>query len=155
MTNDGGNMPVKLKLLDESDFLHQGRMDFVDHAIERSSGTIRGRAQFANASGIFTPGMFARIQVAASPPAEALLVPDAAIGTEQVRKFVLVVDEQNVARAKYIKLGQRMEDLRVVESGLERDDRVIVNGLMRVRPGVKVTPQMSTASASGERAGTD
>ncbi len=122
-------------------------MDFVDNAIDRSSGTIRGRAEFANPDGTFTPGMFGRIQVASGPPGEALLVPDVAIGTEQVRKFVLVVDDQSVARAKYVTLGPVIEGLRVVASGLVPNDRVVVNGLMRVRPGVKVTPQQSTASA--------
>ena len=154
LAGNGANVPVNLKLLDEPTFVHQGRMDFVDNAIDRSSGTIRGRAQFANPDGTFTPGMFGRIQVTSGPPGEALLVPDVAIGTEQVRKFVLVVDDQNVARAKYVTLGQRIEALRVVASGLDPNDRVIVNGLMRVRPGVKVTPQLATASASvaGEQA---
>ena len=93
-------------------------MDFVDNAIDRSSGTIRGRAVFANPDGTFTPGMFGRIQVASGPPGEALLVPDVAIGTEQVRKYVLVVDDQNVARAKYVTLGPVVDGLRVVASGL-------------------------------------
>jgi len=146
------NGPVKLKLLDEPAFAHTGRMDFVDNAIDRSSGTIRGRAEFANADGTFTPGMFGRIQVASGPPGEALLVPDVAIGTEQVRKFVLVVDDQNVARAKYVTLGPVVEGLRVVASGLDANDRVVINGLMRVRPGVKVTPQQSTAAASPDAA---
>ncbi len=149
LANDGGNVPVKVKLLDEQSFAHQGRMDFVDNAIDRSSGTIRGRAVLPNADGIFTPGMFGRIQVASGPPADALLVPDVAIGTEQVRKFVLVIDEQSVARAKYVTLGPVIDGLRVVTTGLAPNDRVVVNGLMRVRPGVKVAPQQSTASADG------
>jgi RND family efflux transporter MFP subunit len=148
----GANVPVKLKLLDEKSFGHQGRTDFLDNAIDRSSGTIRGRAEFANPDGVFTPGMFGRIQVASGPPGEALLVPDVAIGTEQVRKFVLVVDDENVARAKYVTLGTVVEGLRVVASGLEADDRVVVSGLMRVRPGAKVTPQLSTAWVSREPA---
>jgi RND family efflux transporter MFP subunit len=149
--NNAGKVPVKLKLLDEQIFPHPGHMDFVDNAIDTSSGTIRARAVFANPSGTFTPGMFGRIQVAAGPPAEALLVPDAAIGTEQVRKYVLVVDDQNVAQAKYVTLGPLIDGLRVVASGLEAGDRVVVNGLMRARPGVKVAPQMSTATAVLER----
>ena len=142
---------MKLKLLDEQIFSHPGRMDFVDNAIDNSSGTIRGRAVFANPRGTLTPGMFGRIQVAAGPPAEALLVPDAAIGTEQVRKFVLVVDDQNVAQAKYVTLGPVIDGLRVVTSGLVADDRVVVSGLMRARPGAKVTPELSTAAAVMER----
>ena len=85
--------------------------------------------------------MFGRIRVPGSPPYTALLVPDAAIGTEQVRKFVLVVDDGNVVRQKYVTLGQIDGGLRVVKDGLAATDRVIVNGLMRARPGQKVTPQ--------------
>jgi membrane fusion protein, multidrug efflux system len=140
--------PVKLKLLDEPAFAHDGHMDFVDNAINQSSGTIRGRAVFANPSALFTPGMFGRIQVPASPPYEALLVPDAAVGTEQTRKYVLAVDGENTARLKYVTLGQAVEGLRVIKDGLAADDRVVVNGLMRVRPGVKVTPQEQGAPAT-------
>ena len=93
-------VPVALKLIDEQDFVHQGHMDFVDNVIDPSTGTIRGRAVFANANNLFTPGMFARVQVAGSPPYEALLVPDAAIGTEQTRKFVLTVGADNTSRAE-------------------------------------------------------
>jgi RND family efflux transporter MFP subunit len=149
--NDAGKVPVKLKLLDEQVFSHTGRMDFVDNAIDTSSGTIRARAVFPNPKGTFTPGMFGRIQVATGPPAEALLVPDSAIGTEQVRKFVLVVDDQDVARARYVTLGPVIDGLRVVTSGLVADDRVVVNGLMRARPGAKVVPELSTAAAVMER----
>ena len=140
-----GNVPVTLKLIDEKDFPHQGKIDFVDNVIDRSSGTIRGRAVFDNADGIFTPGMFGRVRVPGSPPYSALLVPDAAIGTEQVRKFVLVVDDGNVVRQKYVTLGQIDGGLRVVKDGLAATDRVIVNGLMRARPGQKVTPQQEGA----------
>src|SRR5262249_12437025 len=96
-TNRGMTLPVRLKLIDEDNFTHEGKIDFVDNAIDRSSGTIRGRAQFANKDGKLTPGMFGRIQIPTSAPAEALLVPDAAVGTEQVRKFVYVVGPDNVA----------------------------------------------------------
>ena len=145
-----GNVPVTLKLIDEKDFPHQGKIDFVDNVIDRSSGTIRGRAVFDNADGIFTPGMFGRIRVPGSPPYTALLVPDAAIGTEQARKFVLVVDDGNVVRQKYVTLGQIDGGLRVVKDGLAATDRVIVNGLMRARPGQKVTPQQGgTPPAKG------
>jgi RND family efflux transporter MFP subunit len=150
--NRGLTLPVTLKLLDESTFSHEGKMDFVDNAIDRSSSTIRARAVFANPGGKFTPGMFARVRMAAAPPKNELLVPDAAIGAEQVRKFVLVVDAENVARPKYVTLGPVVDGLRVVTQGLTPDDNVIINGLMRARPGAKVTPQQSsTASASTAR----
>jgi RND family efflux transporter MFP subunit len=143
----GAGVNVALKLIDENDFDHQGTMDFVDNAIDRSTGTIRGRAVFANASGVFTPGMFARVRVPASPPAEALLVPDLAVGTEQARKFVLTVNAENTVVPKYVTLGPVTKDgLRVIKDGLAPDDRVIVNGLMRARPGQKVTPQEQGAA---------
>ena len=132
-------------------------MDFVDNVIDRTTGTIRGRAQFANGDGLFTPGMFARVQVPGSAPYEALLVPDAAIGTEQARKYVLVVAADEVARQRYVTLGEIVDGLRVVKSGLAPDDRVIVNGLMRARPGSKVaaqedgaTPQASVPATKSE-----
>ena len=137
----GTGVPVTLKLIDENDFSHRGQMDFVDNVIERGTGTIRGRAVFRNLDGIFTPGMFARVQVPASPPYEALLVPEVAIGTEQVRKFVYVVGPDNTVSQKFVVLGQLSDHLRVVKEGLRPDDRVIVNGMMRARPGAKVTPQ--------------
>jgi RND family efflux transporter MFP subunit len=136
-----GNVPVTIKLIDENDFQHQGKIDFVDNVIDRSSGTIRGRAVFDNADGIFTPGMFGRIRVPGSPPYAALLVPDAAIGTEQARKYVLTVDDGGIVRQKYVTLGQLDAGLRVIKDGLAAADRVIVNGLMRARPGAKVTAQ--------------
>jgi multidrug efflux system membrane fusion protein len=137
----GRNSPVRLKLIDEPDFAHHGKMDFVDNVIDRGTGTIRGRAQFANADGLFTPGMFARVQVPGSAPYAATLVPDVAIGTEQARKFVLVVNADNVATQKYVTLGDVVDGLRVIKTGLAADDRVIVNGLMQARAGGKVAPQ--------------
>jgi RND family efflux transporter MFP subunit len=141
MAGRTGGVTVELKLLDEPEFRHQGRMDFVDNAIDRSTGTIRGRAVFSNADGVFTPGMFGRVRVPGSPSYAALLVPDAAIGTEQTRKYLLVVDAENTVRMKYVTLGQMADNLRVIKSGIAEDDRVIVNGLMRARPNQKVTPQ--------------
>jgi RND family efflux transporter MFP subunit len=140
-------VPVSLKLIDEKDFVHQGKIDFVDNVIDRSSGTIRARAVFNNSEGIFTPGMFGRLRVPGSPPYTALLVPDEAIGSEQARKFVMVVDDQSIVRQKYITPGQLDGGLRVVKEGLAGADRVIVNGLMRTRPGQKVTVQPEGAPA--------
>jgi RND family efflux transporter MFP subunit len=141
-----GGTSVRLKLLDETEFSHTARMDFVDNVIDRASGTIRGRAQLANPDSLFTPGMFARVQVPASAPYQALMIPDAAIGSEQARKFVYLIDQDNVARLRYVTLGQLVDDLRVIKEGLSAGDRVVVNGLMRVRQGVKVTPEERPAS---------
>lgn len=141
-------LPVRLKLIDENDFVHEGRVDFVDNAIDPASGTIRARAQFPNPDGRLTPGMFGRVRVAAAPAAEALLVPDAAVGTEQVRKFVYVVDKDNVVAQKFVTLGSLVDGLRVVKDGLAPGDKVVTAGLMRLRPGIKVEPQQAQASAA-------
>ena len=138
---------VALKLIDENDFDHEGHMDFVDNVIDRSTGTIRGRAVLSNPTGYFTPGMFARVRVPASPPYEGLLLPDAAIGTEQARKYVLTVNADGTVVEKYVTLGQTTSDnLRVIKDGIGPDDSVIVNGLLRARPGQKVTPQEQGAT---------
>jgi len=148
--NRGITLPVRLKLIDETAFAHEGKIDFVDNAIDRSSGTIRGRAEFANADGKLTPGMFGRIQIAISAPAEALLVPDTAVGTEQVRKFVYAVGADNIATPKYVTLGPIVDGLRVVKTGIGPNDLIIVNGLMRVRPGAKVSPKEASADTANQ-----
>src|SRR5512139_186754 len=144
------SVPVAIKLIDESDFDHKGRMDFVDNVIDRSTGTIRGRAVFSNPNEMFTPGMFARVRVPGSPPYEGLLVPDVAIGTEQARRFVVVIDDQDTARIKYVTLGQLTPDnFRVIKAGVGPDDRVVVEGLMQARPGTKVRPEEKGAKPVG------
>jgi RND family efflux transporter MFP subunit len=144
------SVQVALKLIDENDFNHEGRMNFVDNVIDRSTGTIRGRAVFANPNEVFTPGMFARVRVPGSPPYEALLVPDAAIGTEQARRFVMIIDAQDIARPKYVTLGQLTSDnLRVIKDGIGPDDRVVVSGLMQARPGQKVRPEEQGTKPAG------
>lgn len=149
LAGPGSSISVALKLIDEQDFVHQGRLDFVDNVIDRSTGTIRGRAQFENSRSLFTPGMFARVRVPASAPYEALVVPDAAIGTEQIRKFVLVVDRDNIARQKFVVPGQAVIDgMRVIKEGLATDDRVIVNGMARARAAQKVNPQEPSQSGA-------
>src|SRR5581483_5350160 len=114
----GKGIPVALKLLDEKSFVHKGQMDFVDNVIDRSTGTIRGRAVIPNPDSLFTPGMFARVQVPGSLPYQALLVPEVAIGTEQVRKYLLVVGADNTVAQKYVTLGPLQADgLRVIRDG--------------------------------------
>ncbi|WP_428030567.1 efflux RND transporter periplasmic adaptor subunit [Ancylobacter sp.] len=147
----GQSIPVKLALIDEKDFTHQGTLDFVDNQISEETGTIRGRATFANPDVTFTPGMFGRIEVPSSAPHETLLVPDVAIGTEQTRKFVYVMqpgDEPQAPQMKYVTLGRAYEGHRVINSGLGKDDLVVVNGLMRIRPGAKVVGKMEAAPAA-------
>lgn len=148
-------VPVWLKLINEETFGHEGRIDFVDNTFSRSSGVIRMRAVFANKDGTFTPGMFGRLRLQIAPPAEAVLIPDAAIGTEQVRKFVLVIrekDGQKVAERQFVTLGSVTDGLRVVRNGLTRDDEIVINGIMKTRPGMAVTPKEGTI-ATADNAG--
>jgi membrane fusion protein, multidrug efflux system len=135
-----GMTPVRLQLLDEPNYTHEGRMDFIDNVVDRSSGTIRARAVFSNPDGLFAPGMSGRIQMPAASPYQALVMPNAAISSEQERKYVLVVDSNNIARQRYI-LGQDGGEFHIIKHGLATDDRVIVDGLIFVRPGIKVAPQ--------------
>jgi RND family efflux transporter MFP subunit len=152
MANPRGGVPVTLKLIDEKTFDHKGRMDFVNNVISTSTGTILGRAVFQNPTGLFTPGMFARVRVPASAPHEALLVPDTAIASQQTQKYVLVVDASSIAKPKTVTLGQLVGDLRVIKSGLVSDDNVVVNGQARVRPGQKVNAKEQGAAPRGSPA---
>ena len=143
VTGREGGVIVGLKLLDEKTFdasrLHGFRRQRDRHARPARSAAARC-SPIPDA--VLTPGMFGRIRVPGSPTYNALLLPDAAIGTEQVRKFVLVVGDDNTAVQKYVTLGPLSDDnLRIIKDGIEAGDRVVVNGLMRVRPGQKVTPQ--------------
>ena len=146
------DLSVTLKLIDEPEFTHKGQIDFIDNVIDRSTGTMRVRATFPNGDDLFTPGMFARIKIPASKTYTALLVPDEAIASEQVRKLVMTVNADNVVVPKYVELGTGLNGLRVIRKGLGPDDRVIINGLMRARPGMKVTPRDAATSAMPAKA---
>ncbi len=133
--------PVRLQLADEEGFPHEGTMDFVDNRIDDATGTIMGRAVIPNPDYLLVPGLFARVQLLGRGPYPALLIPDAAVGTDQAQKFVFTVGEDNNVMRKRIVLGEQRGDLRVVAQGLTADDRVIVKGLQRVDAGVKVAPE--------------
>ena len=133
--------PVRLKIADEIEFKHVGHMDFVDNQIDPSTGTMLGRAVFDNPDNLFVPGMFGKIQLLGEGPYPALLIPDEAIAIDQSRKIVFVVDENNIAQTRRVEVAQKVRGLRVVREGLEPHDRVIVNGIQRVRPGIEVAPQ--------------
>lgn len=133
--------PVRVQLQDEDDFLHQGVMDFVDNRVDQSTGTIQGRAILDNEDGFLLPGLFGRIQLLSRSNVEAILVPDDIIGTNQTMKFVYVIDDNNTVQPKPVTLGKLYQKrLRVIESGLSPDDTIIVNGLLRARPGIRVAP---------------
>jgi len=137
---DAGRDVVYVGLINEQGYPHRARLDFVDNQIDPSHGTIRARAVLDNADGQFTPGLFARMKLISAKRFRAALIDDRAIGTDLGRKFVFVVDAQNVVSYRAIETGRSLEGLRVVRSGLEAGDVVIVNGLQRVRPGATVNP---------------
>lgn len=142
-----GPAPIRIRLQDEAAFTHAGTLDFTDNAIDASSGTIRLRAVVANADGFLKPGMFGHAQLSGSAGYQAMLVPDAAIVTDGPRKVVYVVGKDGAVAAKPVVLGPLANGLRVVRNGLTPDDRVIVNGIQRARPGQKVTAQNGTIKA--------
>lgn len=132
---------IYLALNSETDFPHQGRVDFIDNRLDPRTGTIRGRAVFDNKDRLFTPGVFAKLKLAATGTYNAVLITDRAIGTDQSKKFVLVVDKENKANYRAIKLGPLVDGLRVVKEGLQPGESIVVNGLQRVRPGIQVQPE--------------
>ncbi|MGB0695949.1 MAG: efflux RND transporter periplasmic adaptor subunit [Rhodospirillaceae bacterium] len=140
---DPATVPVLVKLADEDRFGHQGKMDFIDNRIDRGTGTISGRAVLDNKDGLFLPGLFARIRLLAQDTESVMLLPEGAIGADQSRRFVYVLDGENIAQIRPVRLGRLIEGFRVIEDGLAPEDRVVVNGLLRVRPGSPVTPQDS------------
>lgn len=130
------------QLPDETNWTRQGTINFVDNVFSRSSGTIRVRASFPNLDLFVTPGQFGRVRLPVSKPQPVTLVPDSAIASDQARKVVFVVADDGTVGVKPVTLGPRVDgNLRIVRHGLDPNDRVIINGLMRVRPGGKVTPQ--------------
>ena len=140
--NAGGSVPVALGLADENGYSRQGTVVSVDNQLDTRSGTIRVRAKFDNSDKSLLPGLFARVKVGGDKPHPAILVSDAAIGTDQAKKFVLVVDKENHVQYREIVPGNLHEGMRVVTSGLKADERIIVNGMQRVRPNDVVRPRL-------------
>ncbi|MQP66051.1 efflux RND transporter periplasmic adaptor subunit [Niveispirillum sp. SYP-B3756] len=132
--------PVQLALPDEAGYVHQGKLDFIDNRIDDSTGTIRARAVFDNADGVLTPGMFGRLRLAGRSDYQGLLVPDSAIGTDQNRRYVMVVGADNKVVMRPVTLGPLIDGLRVVREGLAANERIVTAGLLRVRPGATVAP---------------
>lgn len=131
---------VAAKLVDEDDWSRQGRMNFVDNVVDRGSGTVRARAEFLNPDYLIAPGQFGRIRIPGSPEYQAILIPDAAIVTDQSEKLVMTVTDDNRIEPRVIRPGPTELGLRIVRRGLEPTDRIVINGLVRVRPGMEVTP---------------
>jgi RND family efflux transporter MFP subunit len=144
-----GLRTVRMGLADESGFPHEGRIDFVDNRLNPQTGSIRMRGVFDNARGQFTPGLFARLQLAGGVPYPAVLTPERAISTDQSRKLLFVVGEGNVAQPREVQLGALMDGMRVITQGLKAGELVVVDGLQRVRPGAPVTPIKLDTDALG------
>lgn len=144
-------VPAEMALADEKGWPHQGSIDFVDNQLNPATGTIRGRAVFPNPDHSMTPGFFARVRILGGEPYDGLLIADQAVGDDQGHSFVWVVDAANQAVYRPVELGPIIDGLRVVRSGLGQDDRVVINGLMSVRNGIKVKPEngeMTSLSAT-------
>jgi RND family efflux transporter MFP subunit len=145
--------PVSVGLADEQGHPHAGALVFMDNELDAATGTIHARARLDNSERRFTPGMFARVKLGGRESHSALLVKDAAVGTDQNRRFVFVVTPANAVEYRTVELGPLQDGLRVVSSGLNEGDHVVINGLQRVRPGVTVAPQlvaMETPKASAD-----
>jgi len=140
--------PVQVTLTGETKPSHDGKMDFLDNRLDVSTGTLRSRAVIPNKDFSILPGQFGRVRLIGSSPYEALLLPDTAIATDQSRKIVFVVKDDDTVEAKPVTLGPLDEGLRVIRDGLKAEDRVIVDGIQRARVGAKVTPH--TAPAGGK-----
>jgi multidrug efflux system membrane fusion protein len=139
--NDGvDHIPVAMGLANEDGYPRQGRVDSIDNQLDTSSGTIRVRAIFDDPAGDLTPGLYAKVRTGGSASETAILVDDRAVGTDQDKKFVMVVDDDNKANYRVITLGPMVNGLRVVRTGLHKGERIVVAGLQRVRPNTIVNP---------------
>ncbi len=132
--------PVFAKVAAEDDFSRRGEMNFIDYQVSPRTATVQGRALFLNSDNTLLPGMFARVRVPGTGPYEALLIPGEALMRDQAREFVYVVGENNTAERRTVRTGPRACGLRIIRSGLTREDRVVLKGLQRVRPGSPVKP---------------
>jgi RND family efflux transporter MFP subunit len=137
--------PVQVTLTGETTPSHDGKMDFIDNRLDVSTGTLRSRAVIPNKDLSILPGQFGRVRLIGSAPYEALLLPDTAIATDQSRKIVFVVREDDTVEARAVTLGPLDDGLRVIREGLTADDRVIVDGIQRARVGAKVAPHTAPA----------
>ena len=139
--------PVRIKLQDEAQYVHSGRLDFVDNALNAGAGTVRGRAVVPNPDGFLKPGMMGRLRLSSSTPYPALMVPDTAIVTDAARRVLYVVDKTNTVTVRPVQLGPLNGNLRVIRSGVGPQDQVIIGGIQRAMPGQKVKPKKGRIAA--------
>lgn len=143
MQQGSGGLPVRVTLADPAIAPREGVLDFSENRLDPETGTMRMRAVFANHDGVLTPGLFGRINVPGSLPYRGVLIPDEAIVADQNRRLVNVVDAEGNVSPREIRPGPRIDGYRVVREGLDGSEIIVVNGLMRLRPGVQVAPQMT------------
>ncbi|MGI2068492.1 efflux RND transporter periplasmic adaptor subunit [Shewanella baltica] len=137
-----GDNPVYMALANERDYQHIGMVDFVDNAMDKQTGTIRVRATFDNEDNSLLPGLFARLRTAGSGAYEGILIDDKAVGTDLNNKFVLVVGADGLVEYRGVTLGEKVQGLRIVTQGLMAEDKIVVNGMQRVRPKMQIDPHM-------------
>jgi RND family efflux transporter MFP subunit len=142
-------LPVEVGTQTETDYPHQGKLDYVAPTVNPATGTLAARASLSNSDRALLPGYFVRVRIP-SQTQPALLVPDVALGSDQAGRYVLVVNKDSVVEQRKVELGQLVGDLRVIDSGLTKDDRVVVGGIMRAVPGQKVDAELQTAAATGQ-----
>lgn len=143
-TSESMGAGVFLATSDEKELKRKGTIDFLDNRLDAASGTMRLRAKVPNPDGFLTPGMFGRVAIQGSPSYKGILLPDEAIASDQTRRIVYAVDKDGNVTPKVVRPGPRIDGYRVIREGLTGDETVVVDGLMRVRPGVKVTPKLTT-----------
>jgi RND family efflux transporter MFP subunit len=146
-TADVLGLPVEIGLQTESGYPHKGKLDYVAPTVDPSTGTLAARAILQNADRLLLPGYFVRVRIAGSPE-PSLLVSDVAIGSDQGGRYVLIVNKDNVIEQRKVEPGQLIGELRVIEKGLTKDDRVVVGGIMRAIPGQKVEPELRSLAAN-------
>jgi multidrug efflux system membrane fusion protein len=140
-------IPVMMSTAIGGEIARRGHLQLVDNQVNAKSGTVRVRAVFDNVDGTLMPGQFAQIRLGRAKPTPALLINERAVGTDQSKKFVLVVGDDNKAAYREVALGANVDGLRIVTSGLKPNERIVVNGLQRVRPGSLVAPQSITMAS--------
>ncbi len=144
---------VYLGLAGRKDYPHAGRLDFIDNRVDAATGTIQVRGIFANSGRRILPGLFARIRIPVGETADALLVPDSALGRDQQGRFLLVANKVNVTEYRPVTAGDLVEGMRVIKTGLNGDERVIVNGIQKARPGGVITPLETQPAVSSQKSG--
>jgi len=151
-SRDGAPVAVRVGLANEEGFPHEGKLEFVDNQLDARTGSVRMRATFENKDGVLVPGLFARVQLGAADSRKAVLINERAVGTDQSRKFVFVIGADGKAEYRPVTLGPVVDGLRVVRSGVKAGEKIVVNGLQRVRPGAQVAPLIVSMETAGSLA---